>query len=280
MELLQIKRTEFNLGLKKEYRFFQISDMHISYCDKNSAECDVKEHSRCEEGWQRLKKEFADNNNELCDERYNIKSTVLFEALLDHAKKFNPDAIILSGDIMDRVNDSNIRYLKNLFSEIDIPIIYCPGNHEHMSINGSYENQYDKLKDIIENPEFSSVDYGEFTLLAVDNNVQISDSQLALLKEQIKGGKKLLLVEHKPLLLGEFGESQLDRIGAYFFIGTERDNESTKKYVNLIKENSHRFIAVLCGHIHFANEQKITENLMQITTSSGLIGAGREIIIK
>jgi len=280
MELLQIKRTEFNLGLKKEYRFFQISDMHISYCDSISSDEDVKEHSRCEVRWQEQKKEFASDNNEFCDDRYNIESTVIFERLLDHAKKFNPDAIILSGDIMDRITDSNVRYLEGLFSKINVPIIYCLGNHDYMDIDHGYTNPYEILKPFTKHPEFNIIDYDEFTILAVDNNKQISDSQLALLKEQIEGDKKLLLVEHKPLLLGEFGEKHLDRIGAYFFLGTERDNEKTMEYVNLIKENSNRFIAVLCGHIHFASEYKITEDLMQISTSSGLIGAGREIIIK
>ena len=280
MELFQIKRTEFNLGLKKEYKFFQISDMHISYCDSESVDADIKEHNRCEERWLEQKKEFANDHNELCDDRYNMESTELFEALLDRAKEFNPDAIILSGDIMDRITDSNIRYLKNLFSKIEIPIIYCPGNHDYMDIDHNFINPYEIVKDFTNDPEFNIIDYGEFVLLAVDNNKSISKMQLELLKEQIASDKKLLLVEHKPLLLGEFGDKLLSKIGSYFFMGTSKDTDTTKEYVNLVKENSDRFIAVLCGHIHFAREYKITENLMQISTSSGLIGAGREIIIK
>ena len=35
--------------------------------------------------------------------------------------------------------------------------------------------------------------------------------QLNFLKDKIATDKKLLLVEHKPLLLGEFGEKLLDR---------------------------------------------------------------------
>ena len=280
MELFQIKRTEFNLGLKKEYKFFQISDMHISYCDSESVDADIKEHNRCEERWLEQKKEFANDHNELCDDRYNMESTELFEALLDRAKEFNPDAIILSGDIMDRITDSNIRYLKNLFSKIEIPIIYCPGNHDYMDIDHNFINPYEIVKDFTNDPEFNIIDYGEFVLLAVDNNKSISKMQLELLKVQIASDKKLLLVEHKPLLLGEFGDKLLSNIGSYFFMGTSKDTDTTKEYVNLVKENSDRFIAVLCGHIHFAREYKITENLMQISTSSGLIGAGREIIIK
>ena len=280
MELLQIKRTEINLGLKREYRFFQISDAHISYYDGESSKEDVDEHNRCEIVWHKQKKQFADDNDEFCDDRYMIESTVLLEALFARAKEFNADAIFLSGDMMDRVTESNVRYLKNLFSKIDIPIIYCLGNHDYITINHEYENQYEKIKDLTNKPEFSSVDYGDFELLVVDNNKPISDKQLEFLKCHLATDKKLLLLEHKPLLLGEFGENLLNKIGPYFFIGTENDDQNTKEYVNLIKDNSKHFIAVLCGHIHFAREYKIADDLTQITSSSGLIGAGREIIIK
>ena len=280
MELLQIKRSEFNLGLKKEYRFFQISDMHISYCDSLSSAIDINEKERCEKQWNSMKIQFANDNNEFYDERYNIDSTVLLEALLNHAKNFKANAIILSGDIMDRVTESSMRYLKSLFEKSEIPIIYCLGNHDYMNENGDNVCQYERFKDFTQNPEYFSVDYDEFELLVIDNNKAISEKQLQFLKEKIASNKKLLLVEHKPLLLGEFGEKLLNKIGSYFFIGTEKDADTTKEYVNLVKENGNRFIAVLCGHIHSAKEYKITDNLMQITTSSGLIGAGREIIIK
>ncbi len=280
MELLQIKRTEINIGLKKEYRFLQVSDMHLAYSDEKSSQIDACEHKRCRQQWEALKFHFAKENNEFCDERYNIEPYVLFEALCKHALEINADALILSGDMMDRVTDSSIRYLKSIISSLPIPVIYCLGNHCYSNENGEHLNQYDRLKDIAPNPEFNSIDFGEFEFLTFDNNEQITNSQLEFLKEKIASNKKLLLVEHKPLLLGEFGEKLLDKIGEYFFIGTEKDEENTKEFVNLIRENSDRFIAVLCGHIHSAKEYKITENLMQISTSSGLIGACREIIIK
>jgi 3',5'-cyclic AMP phosphodiesterase CpdA len=219
MELLQIKRTEFNLGLKKEYKFFQISDMHISYFDKFSSQSDVDEHSRCEANWYKLKKEFADNHNEFCDDRYNVESTSLCEKLFDHAKQFGANAIILSGDMMDRVTDSNIRYLKNLISKIDIPVIYCLGNHDYTAADGNHACHYEKLSELTQSPECISYDYGDFELLIVDNNKDISENQLNFLKEKIASDKKLLLVEHKPLLLGEFGDKLLSKIGTSSGIG-------------------------------------------------------------
>ena len=280
MDLLQIKKSEFNLGLDREYKFLQISDMHISYCDELSSPLDISDKERCNIQWNKMKIQFAKDNDEFYDERYDIDSIVLLETLFAHAEKIDADAIILSGDIMDRVTDSSIRYLKNLFAKAGMPVFYCLGNHEHFNENHDKINQYDRLKDLTNSPEYVSVDYGDFELLIVDNNKPISIEQLNFLKDKIASDKKLILVEHKPLLLGEFGEKMLDKIGEYFFIGLDKDDDITKEYVNLIKENDSHFIAVLCGHIHSAREYKITENLMQISTSSGLIGACREIIIK
>ena len=280
MELLQIKKTELYVGLKKEYRFFQISDMHLSCLDENSSQKDINEHKHFHSQWDTLKVDFAKDNDEFCDERYNIEPTILFEALCNRAIEFKADALILSGDIMDRVTESNIRYLKSLFSKLQIPVIYCLGNHAYINEEGNRLCQYDRLSQLIKSPELASYDFGEFELIAIDNNKPISENQLAFLKEKLESNKKLLLVEHKPLLLGEFGEKLLDKLGTYFFVGTENDADTTKKFVNLVEEHSDHFIAILCGHIHSAREYKITENLMQISTSSGLIGAGREIIIK
>ena len=86
MELLQIKRTEFNLGLKKEYKFFQISDMHISYCDELSSPLDISDKERCDIQWNKGKIQFAKDNDEFYDERYDIDSIVLLETLFSHAK--------------------------------------------------------------------------------------------------------------------------------------------------------------------------------------------------
>ena len=281
MELLQIRKTEINVGLSKEYRLFQISDMHLSYCDELSSELDNSEHEHFHRQWDTLKYDFAKRGNEYCDERYDIEPTVLFELLCKYAIDIKADAMILSGDIMDRVTDSNLRYLDEIFKSLPMPVIYCLGNHCYMNENGEKcIIQYERLKKIISQPEYSSTDFGEFEIVSIDNNKPISKEQLNFLKRKINSAKRLILVMHKPMLLGEFGEALHEKIGDYFFMGKDSDTEETKELVKLVRDNDNRFIVALCGHIHFAREHKITENLMQITTSSGLIGAGREIIIK
>lgn len=278
---LQIAKTVFDIGSKKEYKFFQISDMHLSVMDEHSSDLDKNDYQRCHNQWDTLKYEFANQHNEICDERYDIEPQIIFEELCDYAvtKKF--DAIIFTGDIFDRVTDSNIRYLKNIIKKIPMTVVYCLGNHEYMSATEKNVDQKNRLVGLIDVDGVHIIDYEDFLLVALDNGSNvITDYQVEKLEELIKTNKKILLAMHKPLLLGEFGENLLDKIGSYFFIGKENDCENAKKIVRLVKENDDHFIGVLCGHIHSAYEYRITEKINQISTSSGLIGAGREIIIK
>ncbi len=279
--ILQIAKTELSLELKREYKFFQISDMHLSVMDDQSSELDINDYKRCHLQWDALKYDFAKQHNEFCDERYDIEPSIIFEKLCAYATDIKADAMILSGDIFDRVTDSNVRYLKNFLKTLPIPVIYCPGNHEYMSEAEKNIDQKHRLTGLVDESGIKVIDYDEFLLVAFDNGGDmITDYQVSKLEELIKTNKKILLVAHKPLLLGEFGDKLLDKIGSYFFMGKEADSDNAKRVVKLVKENDSHFIAILCGHIHSAHQYKITENLNQISTSSGLIGAGREIIIK
>lgn len=280
-QLLQIKKTVIDAGLKKKYKFFQISDMHMSYTDSLSSDIDFEEKKRSLAQWGQMKRDYAARFGEFCDERYDIEASDIFKSLTDYALEIKPDALILSGDIMDRVTESNLRYMRKFVSNYPIPVIYCPGNHAWTDEFGVHRNLYDRFDGLMKNPAFDVFDYGEFEIVTVDNGTKnITEYQIERLKEEINGTKPILLVIHAPLYLYEFGDAVRKKVGPYFLMGVETDSDNAKEFLRLVKENDKRFMCVLAGHIHAAQEYKITENLMQITTSSGLIGAGREIIIK
>ena len=280
-ELLQINKTIIDIGLKREYRFFQISDSHIAYIDEKSSEIDLKDYERCHKQWGTMKIDFANQFGEFYDERYDIEAYLLFEMLCAHAIEFKADALILSGDIMDRVTESNIRYLKNFFSKYPLKKIYCPGNHASTDEYGNHRKMYERFDGLIDNPEFDVFDFGEFEIVTIDDGTkQITDNQIKRLEEEMAKNKKILLVVHAPLNLGEFAEKMKGKLSNYFLLGSNGDCENAHELVELIKQNDEKFICVLAGHIHTSVEYPITEKLMQYTTSSSLIGYGREIIIK
>ena len=89
-----------------------------------------------------MKRDYAERFGEFCDERYDIESNLIFEALVGFALTEKPDALIFSGDIIDRVTDSNLRYLRSFLSTYPIPVIYCPGNHAWTDEYGNFRNMY------------------------------------------------------------------------------------------------------------------------------------------
>ena len=280
-QFFQIKKTKIEVGLKREYRFFQISDMHMACKDEQSSLTDIEDNARFHREWGKMKYEFAEKANEFCDERYDMEPSTIFEMLANRALEFKADALILSGDIFDRVTESNLRYIKNFINKFSIPVIYCLGNHAYSNEKGEHLNQYERFKGIVDNPEFDSFDFGEFDIVTVDNGTKrITDKQIESLKEKLSQNKKILLVLHAPLNMGEFKESLGTKISPYFLQGVTGDCENAFKFNEIIEQNDDKVIAVLTGHIHFFAEGHITDNVVQYTTSSGLIAAGREIIIK
>ena len=77
-----------------------------------------------------------------------------------------------------------------------------------------------------------------------------------------------------------FIEKVAKKVNHYFVMGSQYDSPEAIELVNLVRDNDTHFIGVLAGHIHASVEYNITDKLKQYTTSSALIGYGREIIIK
>ena len=59
MEMLQIKKTEICRGLGREYKLFQISDMHMACLDNESSELDKADRVRASR-WIEMKREWIE----------------------------------------------------------------------------------------------------------------------------------------------------------------------------------------------------------------------------
>ena len=277
----QIEKTTIDIGLKREYKFFQFSDLHLSYNNKNSSKTDNDDFERTHNQWDSLKREMASKFGEFCDERYDIPFDEILERIYKYAKKEKADAVICSGDVMDRVTESNLEYLGPFFKSSEVQTVFCLGNHESIQENGEYHNLYSRINRITEDSEFYVYDFDGFEIVSIDNGRrEISDRQIELFEKEIKKGKKIILLIHIPLKLGKYGEEINKKVNNYFVLGTPGDSENVFKFMDLVKKNDKQIVAVLSGHIHTAFEGPITDNLMQYTASSALIGYLREICVK
>ena len=280
MELLQLDRTVIKKGFSRPYRLFQLSDAHLACTDDHSTPEDTVLARELTAHWMTIKRDFAALYHEFCDERYDTDPCVLLKALMDHAAASGAEALLISGDLMERVTDSCIRYLRGVFDAYPLPILFCPGNHCYANAQGEKQNLYSCLRTLIPDPEFQTLDMGEFRIIAVDDAMRaVSDRVLSLLRTALEDPRPILLMCHIPLRMGEYDRLIGDTLDPYFFLNGETDGENAAAFLHLVEENAHRFIAVLAGHVHGTLEHPIAPGLIQYTTSSALIGKGREIVI-
>ncbi len=279
--LLQIEKAVIEAGLKSEYKLFHVSDSHITYNDENSSEIDKADAEKCFNSWNEGKFYFAKCFGEFCDDRYKIEAHLILEALKEHSIRFGADALVLTGDIMDKITDSNIRYMKKFVDEYPKKVIYAMGNHGFSDAYGNKGNMYHRFEGIMNDPAFDVVDMGEFKIIVVDNSKrELSDEQIKRFEEEVSKDKKIVLAVHVPIFIGEFAEKMSGRLEEYFIWGKDIPCANSRKFIDLIEKNEEKFICVLSGHIHGATKYRITNNLVQYTASSALIGYGMEIIIK
>ena len=280
MDLLQLQHTVLQAGFHREYTLFQLSDAHLVYADEASSPEDVRLYHDEVTRWYSIKRDFAAIYGEVCDERYDIEPCLLLQKLMDHAVHSGAQALLISGDVMETITESALRYLRNLFAAYPLPILFCPGNH-CLEDAQDPENLYPKLGTLIPDPEFQILDMEEFRIIAVDDSRKtVSDRVLHLLREALCDPRPILLMLHIPLKLGEFAQKAEDLLqDPYWLVDGETCGENAAALLQLVRENAHRFLAVLSGHVHGNIEGVIAPGLMQITTSSALIGQGRLIRI-
>jgi 3',5'-cyclic AMP phosphodiesterase CpdA len=283
MEQLQIRKNEIVIpGLKKEYKFLQITDIHVAHSDEGSDEFDLHMVEKSHKKWFDLKKEMATKAGEVspawCDEK---SAEEMMELLGEHAETIGADALLISGDAVDFDSAANIRFMQDYIARRKVPVIYIPGNHEHMDEKEAHRNCYDLLTPIMLDPAFRVFDYGEFEIVAFDDaQKDATDEQIAALEAECAKGKPIVLLVHIPINLGYFKTTVRSQIGHYFLFGVEYDTENARKLVDVIARPDNNIVAILAGHIHYTAEGEFTEGRMQYTTSSGLIGGCREITVK
>lgn len=281
MDLLQLQHTFLQAGFHREYKLVQISDAHIVCIDADSTPEDVQLFHSTLTHWRSIKRDFAAIYGEFCDERYDIEPCLLLQKLMDHAVHSGAQALLISGDVMETITESALRYLRNLFAAYPLPILFCPGNH-CLEDAQDPENLYPKLGTLIPEPEFQTLDMGEFRIIAIDNaRKTVSDRVLHLLREALCDPRPILLMMHIPLKLGEFAKKADDLLkDPYWLVDGETCGENAAELLRLVRDNAHRFLAILAGHVHGNVEGAVAPGLMQYTASSALIGQGRTYLVK
>jgi hypothetical protein len=109
-------------------------------------------------------------------------------------------------------------------------------------------------------------------ILGIDNSKRIiSEKQLGKLSELLNRNKPILILMHVPIM-AEGNCNELTECGEYFQLNYKGADENNFKFVDMIKENADKIIAVCAGHLHFKNECEIVPGVIQYVSSQGIAG--------
>ena len=250
-------------GVKKKV-IYHFSDTHLSEADKLSDKDDVKKAKELTAFWENHRKEFAADHGEPFGELQGKSAKEHFINIMEEVK--NGDAVIAAGDLMEYVSGANMRLLEKHLENLGKPFVAVCGNHEDKDdIPEGYIMS--AIKEEVQLLEFS-----DMIIFAIDNSKrEISEKQLDAFKSLLGEQKPVLVLMHVPIMT-EGNREALTECGEYFQLNYSGADNKNLKFIELIKENPEKIIAVCAGHLHFKNESEITDGVMQYVSSQAIAG--------
>ncbi|MCG6883285.1 MAG: metallophosphoesterase [Silicimonas sp.] len=165
------------------------------------------------------------------------------------------DLVIVSGDLTERADAAAFADFERMFSEIGLPVVIVPGNHDGPAGMRAYTASSEVFADW--NITNRVKEFGGMRCLGLDTCIEgavegeLDEEGLALVAEEVARdggeGSLLIVMHHPPLLLG------LDKFDGFCRLkGHERLMD--------ILRGSGMTIKILSGHVHrpfFASEHNI-----------------------
>ena len=157
-----------------------------------------------------------------------------------------PDAVIMTGDLVDQGDPQQYEHLKTLLAPLEIPYFLMVGNHdERTALRAAFPDR----AELHSGGEFVhyAVDVGPLRLIALDSMVpgesagNLCDARLAWLETQLEaaqGRPTVVALHHPPFVcgIGHMDELRLDPAAA------DKLAALIARYPNVER--------VICGHVH------------------------------
>ncbi|MGN6317039.1 phosphodiesterase [Trinickia sp.] len=157
-----------------------------------------------------------------------------------------PDAVVITGDLVDLGSVAEYALLKTLLAPLTMPIYLLVGNHDDRA---ALRQVFDDHAYLHDSPEFVhyAVDIGPLRLIALDSQLpqqssgHLCDARLAWLDRQLEQAqdKSVMLALHHPPFVSGIGHMDRQRL----------DPESAQRLAAIVSRypNVER---VVCGHVH------------------------------
>lgn len=193
------------------------------------------------------------------------KETILYQKAIDKVNSLNPDFVVITGDLVNKLSDSTqLAEFDRITAEIkhSIPVYFSPGNHDIG--NNPTQQSIDAYRSLHGDDKFSFKHkknrfIGFNSCIIKDNSPELEQKQFEWLEKELKNAyraKNIVLFCHHSFFLNEPNEPE-----KYFNIGIEK----RMKYLELFIKNNANY--VFAGHLH-KNASGKYGNLSMITTSA------------
>ena len=250
-------------GIKKKI-IYHFSDIHLTEYDSLSDEAETVKAKESTASWAKGRLGFAKSNNESTAEELQLSTGEHFSNLVSLAE--SGDAFVMTGDICDYINGANMRKIDADLENTKVPFLAVCGNHDK-AIDIPDGHVYSALKNPVQ-----TLDLGDMLLVGFDDSErQITSYQIDRLKEILSQSKPMIIAMHIPVMT-EGNKEKLINCGEYFKLNHENASAETLEFIEILKQNADKIIAVFAGHLHFANNSEIAPGLTQYVSSQGLLG--------
>ena len=239
---------------------YHISDIHLNHSDDPAAAHQTLTYENWLKGWPW----FSIQYQEPYDKAQMKQPEEHLSCLLALAGA--GDAIVLTGDICDKVSRANLDILDEQLSKVEKPWVAVCGNHD-LASEIPEGCLYARIKEPVQ-----VMDLGDLIIVGVDNSQrQVTAAQTARLLEALSLGKPVIVTLHVPIMTEDNREKLLP-CGDYFRLNHPEATEETLAFIDTLRQNAGQIVAVLAGHLHFHLESTIAPGLPQFVNSQSVLG--------
>ena len=259
--------------LKQDYEIWFLADSHIIVEDGGEDE---------------QTKAYAAERKPGFLHESGVSSDVIFSQFIDRANEQKPDLILFGGDIIDFPSEVNVAFLKNELERLEVPYVMTYGNHdwtfpwEYMTEEG--KAKYRPMLEEVMTDNY--LELNDLVVVTLDNSSnQLEPESLAVLEQAYEKNKPVILLQHVPLSTEELIAKAKENWANPVTLGMQvhggiAPNDVSKKLWDMTYEDDSLIKAVLAGHVHFAYEEALSEDTVEIITDAAFKGKATKIFLQ
>ncbi|HMN82190.1 MAG TPA: phosphodiesterase [Burkholderiaceae bacterium] len=173
-----------------------------------------------------------------------------------------PDAVVITGDLVDFGRVAEYRHLKSLLEPLQMPLYLLPGNHDDRAAlrTGFPDHAYLHAEEAADFVQYS-VPVGELRMIALDTVVpraghgELCERRLDWLDSELerwRGQPVVIAMHHPPFVTGV---GHMDKVG--LLAGIEELEAIVRRHPNIER--------IICGHLHRAIDTRFGGTLVSTT---------------